>query len=418
MGGDILRGRTDSVIVECRYDVTKSRWIALKIRWDRVIPNSLRTAWSNLEVVSEGVTLEELQKIAGDSNTLAPPKQEVDYDDISVDMGNIKVGDDVASHYDQVQLQRHDTSYEKDDSIAMLRKVNNWIKACFINTYTLCVLQGKAGVGNVPITDAYLDSLISHIQYRVDRQSSIVKDISTPSKKFRTKRPSRRPQQSIDVLDIACGRGGDIKKYTGNEFATIGTYFGVDISKEQIDEAKERAVSAQKKGGIKHVCVFWGDAASQDFTEELDKQADHRNSKEQSKSMDNNTANKSDVDRIHGTRLGGAFDAAWCMFALHYFCDSEEHCSALLANVSKSLKPGGIFGCIFPNPLLIWKCLASAYLSSNRVCSVKACSSTSVKSVDEGLCDTSSHYVGYSETDFLTTFGISYFFSLGDAVQV
>ncbi len=39
------------------------------------------------------------------------------------------------------------------------------------------------------------------------------------------------------VLDMPCGRGGDLKKYRENR---AGSYYGVDIVPERIEEAKTR----------------------------------------------------------------------------------------------------------------------------------------------------------------------------------
>jgi mRNA (guanine-N7-)-methyltransferase len=44
-------------------------------------------------------------------------------------------------------------------------------------------------------------------------------------------------KQGAQVLDLACGRGGDLKKFRENK---AGSYYGVDIVPGRIEEARER----------------------------------------------------------------------------------------------------------------------------------------------------------------------------------
>lgn len=105
-----------------------------------------------------------------------------------------------------------------------------------------------------------------------------------------------------NLLDIACGRGGDIHKW---ESARVKHVHGIDISPGEIEEAKRRYAS----GTWRHVtCDFHVSStlATKDwFFKEC--------------------------------------DVVSCMFALHYFCGSEQTLDHVLRNVSASLKPGGYF---------------------------------------------------------------------------
>ena len=110
------------------------------------------------------------------------------------------------------------------------------------------------------------------------------------------------------LLDLACGRGGDIHKWFD---AGVAYVLGVDLSPGEIEEAKRRyAEAAAKRGG--------GGGTVAEF-------------------------------RVCDT-LGAApfaapppFDAVSCMFAAHYFFVSEAAASTFLANVAANLKPGGLF---------------------------------------------------------------------------
>lgn len=108
------------------------------------------------------------------------------------------------------------------------------------------------------------------------------------------------------LLDLACGRGGDIHKWfdAGVQYA-----LGVDLSPGEIEEAKRRFAEASAKRGGGLVAEF----------------------------------------QVCDT-LGSApfaapppFDAVSCMFAAHYFFVSESAASTFLSNVSANLKPGGFF---------------------------------------------------------------------------
>ena len=93
---------------------------------------------------------------------------------------------------------------------------------------------------------------------------------------------------------------------------------------------------------------------------------------------------------------------AWCHFALHYFCDNEERVTNLLRVASDLLKPGCRFCASFPNPYHVLERLKRCeQLSSERT---EICIIERGEQVDEQL-------------DPLSSFGVEYFFSLGDAVQ-
>ena len=62
-------------------------------------------------------------------------------------------------------------------------------------------------------------------------------------------------KQGAQVLDLACGRGGDLKKFRENK---AGSYYGVDAVPERIEEARERHRSAK--------CMFAAVFEVGDFT--------------------------------------------------------------------------------------------------------------------------------------------------------
>ncbi len=121
------------------------------------------------------------------------------------------------------------------------------------------------------------------------------------------------------VLDLACGRGGDVRKW--NDLG-VRHVTGVDASARSLEEAERRARAAALPGltrAFVHADLTavadaggWGGGAG---------------------------------------GAGGSFDAVTCMFALHYFFGSERCARELVRAVADSLRPGGYFVGIVPDAL-------------------------------------------------------------------
>lgn len=122
----------------------------------------------------------------------------------------------------------------------------------------------------------------------------------------------------ITVLDLACGRGGDLPKFRGYNV----NYHAVDIADLALNEAERRFSEMQMSGTFNS---YSGDAASVDLP------------------------------------LKGNADIAIVNFALHYFTDSKEHCTQLIENVAKCLRPGGVFCGIYTRSMCVF---SSPYTSA------------------------------------------------------
>lgn len=105
---------------------------------------------------------------------------------------------------------------------------------------------------------------------------------------------SRGSMQGCHVVDFACGRGGDLTKCIG-----CASYTGVDSAEDALRELHRRAAEM----GIP-VRTFYADAACMPAT---------------------------------------PCDVAMCNFALHYFCDTKEHCALLLDKVCACMRANGTF---------------------------------------------------------------------------
>ena len=104
------------------------------------------------------------------------------------------------------------------------------------------------------------------------------------------------------VVDLACGRGGDLHKLA-TVFETCASYVGADVSAESAKELLRRAREMGMADSVQaHVC----DAA--------------------------------DVPAEPASA-----DLVTMNFALHYFADTRQHMEALIAKVASVLRHGGVF---------------------------------------------------------------------------
>jgi SAM-dependent methyltransferase len=101
------------------------------------------------------------------------------------------------------------------------------------------------------------------------------------------------PIERVDVMDLACGRGGDISKVRG-----CMSYTGVDSAGGALTELLRRAEEVGVPATV--VCC----------------------------------------DATNAPRRPAHL--MLCNFAIHYFCDSRAHCAALLDKVAQVLVPGAI----------------------------------------------------------------------------
>lgn len=167
-----------------------------------------------------------------------------------------------------------------------------------------------------------------HAGTHVDQQSALkarAQGPSAPLKRFHNsiKRAliNRFAYGAEKLLDLACGRGGDLWKWID---ANITYVKGIDLSPGEIEEARGRySAAVEQKGSIGTFCEF----------------------------MD------SPLLGIEEYRDGKLYDAVTCMFALHYFFVSEKALKQFLHNVAINLKPGGYFFGTVPDGKSINQCV-------------------------------------------------------------
>ena len=277
--GNIVQSNT---VIEVVYNNDPSiphqyRWIVLRTRWDKtdsVMRNNKRygnfkdTAIRVWKSMIEAVTIQEIKNLANPDNYQFQKKQLEARIDSSVIVSD----------------RKQDVYYQKITNLAKkMRDYHNWIKSSIINTYCQ--------------------------EFKSTKRSKLVR---------------------TSLLDLGCGRGGDIMKFY---HARVGYYVGIDPDHEGIYSASDGAVkryeaSKSKFPGFGKVTYLQADAGV------------ILNSNEQSKSFPNmNKQNKSNMDTIFAKK--NQFDIINSSFALHYMFGTKLTINNLVENIKNNLKVGG-----------------------------------------------------------------------------
>ena len=140
--------------------------------------------------------------------------------------------------------------------------------------------------------------------------------------------------KQLTVLDIACGRGGDLMKFY---YGQVGLYVGVDIDNNGLISPVDGALSRYnqlKKTHPNFPKMFFVHADGgvqfnyEDQFKALGGMSD-KNKQLMSQFFSDNDANRTKFDRIN------------CQFAVHYFFQDQLSWNNFTQNVCDYLKPGG-----------------------------------------------------------------------------
>ncbi|MCJ1404095.1 mRNA cap guanine-N7 methyltransferase [Xylographa trunciseda] len=142
------------------------------------------------------------------------------------------------------------------------------------------------------------------------------------------------------VLDIGCGKGGDLGKWAKAPQA-VELYVGIDPAEVSIEQARNRYAEMRGRGG-RNARVFQGEFYAADGYGEW--------------IGDIPLVREVGVDGSVGPGGGGSvrwggggFDVVTMMFCMHYAFETEAKARGMLRNVAGALKKGGRLIGVIPN---------------------------------------------------------------------
>lgn len=277
--GNIIQDKT---VIEIIYNNNPNlphqyRWSVLRTRWDKTESvNKYNKRYGNFTDVAtrvwksiiEAVTIEEIVNLAKPDNYATQMK-----------ILESRLSSSIISSEKQ-----QDVYYQKiTNLIKKMRDYHNWIKSVLIYTYCSPAKRNKDG--------------------KIVRQS---------------------------VLDIGCGRGGDILKWY---HARVGEYVGFDIDFEGIYSSTDGAINRynhlkKKFPNFGKVTYLQADGSIK------------LNAEDQSKGLSNiSTENKKSIEKIFTSDR--KFDIISSQFAIHYLFSDETSINNFIHNIKSFLRKNG-----------------------------------------------------------------------------
>ncbi|PFH60594.1 hypothetical protein XA68_10695 [Ophiocordyceps unilateralis] len=214
------------------------------------------------------------------------------------------VHDVVRQHYNSVPERGRDWR-TRDSKIKGLRVFNNWVKSCIIQRFS-------------PDED------------------------HTPG----SRELGRSSGKELLVLDIGCGKGGDLSKWQQSP-QPIQLYVGLDPADISIEQARDRYRNLSARGGRGGGRGGGGGPAGRRPQQRLFDARFHVKDCYGESIEDVEIVRQVGFDPSSMNRRG--FDVVSMMFSMHYAFETEARARTMLRNVAGALKKGGRFiGCI-PN---------------------------------------------------------------------
>ncbi|KAK0814680.1 mRNA cap guanine-N7 methyltransferase [Friedmanniomyces endolithicus] len=253
---------------------------------------SRRSPPKQLKRPGAGARVTREQREAADA--LRRQREDQQRQDVAARQAKVSNAELVAEHYNAVP-ERGREWRKTDSQIKGLRSLNNWIK------------------------------------------STLIQKFSRPDGPL--------PPNGLTVLDMACGKGGDLGKW---EKAPVvpALYVGCDIAEVSVSQAKERYAEGLRKSNN-------GRYRRQQMRAEFYVQDTFGRSLGEIPIVNqvgfNPHAGPGGSRVIQGGMMTGGFDVVSMMFALHYSFESETLARGMLGNVAGALKKGGRFIGVMPN---------------------------------------------------------------------
>ena len=180
---------------------------------------------------------------------------------------------------------------------------------------------------------------IAELNPRTEFDSSAVESITGKGKAKKKRKLNHR--HPLRVLDLACGKGGDLGKWVLHQ-RKIQNYVGIDVARGSLLEAARRARKMRDRLG--NNCIFTCADLGDDVPGRL-KSAGH---KKPQKLLSWSLAEDDDrSDPLFKSISGGGiqptdkFDVVSIQFAIHYMMNSRERARRFFHTVSQLLDIGG-----------------------------------------------------------------------------
>ncbi|BGP13631.1 hypothetical protein JCM10213_007807 [Rhodosporidiobolus nylandii] len=144
------------------------------------------------------------------------------------------------------------------------------------------------------------------------------------------RRENDRDKPRIRVLDLGCGKGGDLQKWSR---AGTEEYVGIDIAMVSVEQARDRYEDMHRNRRPPFPASFFALDCFASSIEEV----------------------------LEPTYFDPKpFDVVSMQFCMHYALESEEKARQMLSNVSRFLRPGGIFLGTIPDATNLFQHLDTA----------------------------------------------------------
>ena len=197
--------------------------------------------------------------------------------------------------------------------------------------------------------DTRADSRLFHMRnfngwVKATQIAELDPDTSSPRSAGGKKRSRVSP---LRVLDLACGKGGDLGKWTIHP-RKVENYVGVDVARGSLVDAALRArqVGRNKSSALRR-CTFTLADLGEDVPGRRRSRAARRMQELQTWSLQNETSEERDRDPAFVAREGGGiaetdkFDVVSIQFAIHYMMSTRKRARRFFHTVSSLLEIGG-----------------------------------------------------------------------------
>ena len=168
---------------------------------------------------------------------------------------------------------------------------------------------------------------------------------------------SVRKGNNVSLLDMGCGKGGDIQKWIENQFTTV---VGIDVSQDNITNPTDGIYKRLSENRYfnkdwKYIFLPLNASKSLESDENINEIKD-----DYTRTLAKVLLGKTDIvpnkmGRYKNLLVPAVhkFDVVSCQFALHYFFGSADIFASFIENVASRLKPNGYFiGTCFDGKLI------------------------------------------------------------------